>query len=363
MKVRVAVIGLGKMGLSHLSLMRVHPNVDLVGMCDPSRILISILEKNTSMPAFTDIDEMFRQAKPDAVVIATPSRHHESIVRTALVYGAHVFCEKPFSLSPIASEELSALAESKGVVNQVGYHYRFVAAFREMKRLLDAGAIGTVSHVLAEAYGPVVLRPKGMSWRSQKDEGGGCLYDYAAHPVNLLNWFFGTPSSVGGATISSIFSKDIEDEVYATLRYKNGPSAQLSVNWSDESLRKMTVKITAWGTEGKLYADRQECQVFLRSDAPELEGYTRGWNVRYTTDLTDPVWFYVRGEEYSAQLDYFVQSILAKRSENINSFRSATETDSVLTMLREDASGIPANHSRTLTKPSHRKGLLSRLLT
>ena len=134
---------------------------------------------------------MLKEASSEAVIVATPSQYHESIVRSALDQGIHVFLlRKPLCLDPAASESLSVLAESKGLVNQVGYHYRFVAAFQEMKRLLELGAIGTVSHVLAEANGPVVLRPKGSSWRTKKTEGGGCLYDYAAHPVNLLNWYF-----------------------------------------------------------------------------------------------------------------------------------------------------------------------------
>ena len=337
MKVRVAVVGLGKMGLSHLSMVRVHPNVDIVAICDTSKILLSIMEKQTGIACYSDVNQMMKETKPDAVVIATPSRHHESLVRLALESNAHVFCEKPFCLNWASSAELAALAESKGLINQIGYHYRFVAAFREMKRLLDLGAIGTVSHVLAEAYGPVVLRPKGKSWRSKKEEGGGCLYDYAAHPINLLGWFFGTPSSVSGTVMNTVFSDDTDDEVYGTMRFGSGPSAQISVNWSDESYRKMTVKVTAWGTAGKLYADRQEFHAFLRNESPQIDGYTKGWNLRYTTELTDPVWFYVRGEEYSAQLDYFIQCILAGRRENLNSFASAAETDRVLALMIDDA--------------------------
>ena len=94
------------------------------------------------------------------------------MTETALERGIHIFCEKPFSLDWKVSARLAALAEQKGLVNQAGYHYRFVGAFREVKRLLDLGAIGKVHHVLAEAYGPVVLRPKGMSWRTLKEEGG-----------------------------------------------------------------------------------------------------------------------------------------------------------------------------------------------
>jgi len=328
-------------------MVRVHPNVEIVAICDTSKILLSIMEKQTGIACYSDVHQMMKETKPDAVVIATPSRHHESLVRLALESNAHVFCEKPFSLNWAASNELASLAESKGLINQVGYHYRFVAAFREMKRLLDLGANGTVSHVLAEAYGPVVLRPKGKSWRTKKEEGGGCLYDYAAHPINLLSWFFGTPSAVSGTVMSTVFSDDTDDEVYGTMLFGKGPSAQISVNWSDESYRKMTVKITAWGTAGKLYADRQEFHAFLRNESPQIDGYTKGWNLRYTTDLTDPVWFYVRGEEYSAQLDYFIQCIVAGKRENVNSFASAAETDHVLALMIEDAtqgrvtSGVP----------------------
>ena len=66
-----------------------------------------------------------------------------------------------------------------------------------MKRLVDAGAIGRITHVLAEAYGPVVLKRQGSTWRTERTEGGGCLYDYAAHPINLVNWLL-RPAGAGG---------------------------------------------------------------------------------------------------------------------------------------------------------------------
>lgn len=351
--VRMAVVGLGKMGLSHLSMIRVHPEVELVGICDTSKYMLEVLEKNTGMATFTDYETMIQQARPDAVIIATPSRFHAGIVRDSLERGLHVFCEKPFCLNWSDSLALASLADSKGLVNQVGYHYRFVGAFQEVKRLLESGAIGTVSHVLAEAYGPVVLRQKGMLWRTQKEEGGGSLYDYAAHPVNLLNWFFGMPNNVSGTIMNSIFSKDTDDEVYSTIQYPGGPGVQLSVNWSDESYRKMSVKITAWGTAGRIYADRQECQVYLRNTVEPPPGYAHGWNIRYTTDLTRPVWFYVRGEEYSAQLDNFVRCIESGERMNLNSFASAAQTDLTLAMMLDNArsSAALASSTTNLTSP------------
>jgi predicted dehydrogenase len=133
--------------------------------------------------------------------------------------------------------------------------------------------------------------------------------------------------------LSSIFSKGVEDEVYASLRFGD-VSAQLSVNWSDSSQRKMTTQISVWGEHGKLYADRQELRGFF-TDAGQLpEGYERGWNVRYTTSLTKPVEFYIRGEEYSAQLEHFRDRIEGRTSQDVNSFADAAMTDSAIRLIR-----------------------------
>jgi predicted dehydrogenase len=340
--IKVAIVGLGKMGLSHQAIVKAHPDVDLVAMCDSSGYVLGVLEKYTGVKAYSDYEEMLDQAAPDAVVIATPSRMHASMVRTALQRGIHVFCEKPFTLSPADAEALSALAAEKGLVTQVGYHNRFVGAFREVKRLLDAGAIGRVTHVLGEAYGPVVLKAKGSTWRSKAEEGGGSLYDYAAHPIDLLTWYLGAPQAVGGTVLNSIFSREIDDEVYSTLYYPEGLTARVACNWSDESYRKMTTRITVWGTEGRITADRQECQTYLRDIATPPEGYQHGWNVRYTTELTEPVGYYLRGEEYSAQVEHFVERVQARRVEGENAFASAAVTDRVIALMKTDATKGPA---------------------
>lgn len=339
--IRVGVVGVGKMGLSHLSILGAHPDVQVGLVCDSSAYLTSILAKNTPFRCVRDYSELIApESRLDAIVIATPSKSHYSLVRAALERGIHVFCEKPLTLTAHDSADLVALAQQQGVVTQVGYHNRFVASFAEVKRLLDLGAIGRVTHARAEAYGPVVIRQQPMTWRSRKDEGGGSLYDYAAHPLDLLTWYFGQPQSASGTVLGKIFSAETDDEVYATLHYEDGVSAQLSVNWSDESYRKMATMMTLWGTKGRITADRQECQVYLRDPVSIPAGYDIGWNTRYTTDLTEPVWFYLRGEEYSAEVDYFVRSVaLARQSGEVrseNSFASAAMTDAAIDLLLRD---------------------------
>ena len=68
------------------------------------------------------------------------------------------------------------------------------------------------------------------------------------------------------------------------------------------------------------------------------------------------VWFYLRGEEYSAQIDYFVQSILQQRRDGTNSFRSALQADRVVSMILSEAGGVSA-----AVPAAAPKGLMSRI--
>lgn len=358
-KLRLGVVGLGKMGISHFSIANAHEATETV-ICDTSGYVLDAIAKYSGRPAYRDFDKMLDEADLDAVMIVTPSSSHAAMVRKALERGLHVFCEKPFCLDHRDAEALSALAREKGLVSQVGYHYRYVGAFQEMKRIVDSRALGEITHVLAEAYGPVILRPKGTTWRTNRAEGGGCLYDYAAHPINLLNWYFGEPSAASGTILNSIFSADTDDEVYSTLTWEDtGLSAHLSVNWSDESYRKMSTKITMTGTKGRLYADRQECQLYLREASPSLPGYGEGWNVRYTTDLTEEVAFYLRGEEYSAQIDDFIAAALAGQGAPASDFHSATATDRTIALMLADRDSAPTR-SRAAPLVQKKRGWFGR---
>ncbi|EWS55444.1 Glucose--fructose oxidoreductase precursor [Methylibium sp. T29] len=167
------MVGLGKMGLSHLAIVRAHPEVELVAACDTTTYLTDILTKYSNLKCYASFDEMLAKEQLDALLVATPSTLHAGMVGKALERGLHVFCEKPFVLDSKDGQKLVELADQKNLVTQVGYHYRFVGAFKEAARIVKSGALGKIHHVRAEAYGPVVLRQKGMTWRSAKNQAAG----------------------------------------------------------------------------------------------------------------------------------------------------------------------------------------------
>jgi len=109
----------------------------------------------------------------------------------------------------------------------------------------------------------------------------------------------------------------------------------LAVNWSDETHRKMCTSISIEGKKGKMVVDATELKIYLKEEN-KAENLEKGWNIKYITDLTPLVNFNLRGEEYSAQIDYFIDCIKNNRTENISSFKEALVTDSIIEVLIND---------------------------
>ncbi|MDN3686560.1 Gfo/Idh/MocA family protein [Cyclobacterium jeungdonense] len=334
--IRAGIIGLGKMGISHCAILGAHPDVNLVAVCDSSSLVIEAFNKHSRFKCFTDYRKMVAEMNLDCIVIASPTKFHAEMVHFALDHSLHVFCEKPFVLNPEDAEILATKAERKNLVNQVGYHNRFLGTFNEVKMLLNMQALGEVYHFSGESYGPVVLREKGSTWRSQKGQGGGCLYDYASHTINLIHYLLDKPVDVAGTQLKRIFSNDVEDAVYSSITLSNGLSGQLSVNWSDETHRKMNTQITVLGKKGKIIADATEVKIFLK-EANQLLDLKKGWTIKYLTELTSNVDFYLRGEEYSSQIDHFIKCITTAETNNKSSFRTASYTDQLIAKLITDS--------------------------
>jgi predicted dehydrogenase len=333
---KIALIGAGKMGLSHLAILGGYADADIVGVCDTSKMVTDFLTKQGGFNCFSDYKKMITETKPDAVVVAVPTKFHYTIIKDLLENGIHVFAEKPFCLTYEQSEELVKLAALKNVVNQVGYHNKFIGTFREVKRIAQSGALGEIYHFIGESYGPVVLKKKADTWRSDPAEGGGCLLDYASHVIDLLNDIVSPIQSAKGTLLKSVYSGQVEDAVYSLVETQSGQSGLLSVNWSDDTHRKMSTSITLVGTKGKLISDANELKVFFREENA-LDKYVKGWNVKYITDLQEGVDFYLRGEEYSSQLDYFVKACERKVPNTINNFASAANTDKAISIIRKNS--------------------------
>ncbi|OEU47757.1 MAG: hypothetical protein BA866_00145, partial [Desulfobulbaceae bacterium S5133MH15] len=226
---RAGFIGFGRMGITHFSILNTHPLVEIVAVCDQSSTMLNMLKKYVGVDSYSDYRKMISEAGLDFVVISTPTDSHSEIIRVAMDNNLHTFSEKPFALNGAEGQNTLTHLEGKALVNQVGYVNRFNEVFIEVKRLIDTEVIGEVRNFSSEMYGATVLKDSKASWRGKRNTGGGCMYEFASHCIDLVLYLLGQPDKVVGSIMQSIYSSDVEDLVSSTFVYNNGYTGTIMV--------------------------------------------------------------------------------------------------------------------------------------
>ena len=306
---RLGIIGAGRMGITHFSIANAHDDARVVGVADPSKLVTTMLGKYTGIGTYKDYRGLLKGEQLDAVLVCTPPALNPEILEAVLEARLHAFVEKPFLLSAADGTRFAHAFDAAGLVNQVGYVNRRNDLFTKAKSFVEQGLIGRPLRFRSEMFSPTIIRDPGdAGWRSTHANGGGAVYEMASHALDLIAYVFGAPDRVGGASLTSVFSKQVEDVVSSSLFYDSGLADTVYVNWSDASFRKPTNKFEVFGDAGKLQVDQHGMKVHL-STANEANGLKQGWNEIYITDVFSPVPFYVRGIEYTAQLYDFIAAI------------------------------------------------------
>lgn len=335
--VKIGIIGFGRMGITHYSIINSHPEVKIEAVVDTSTTVLSLINKYLDgIRTYTDYNKLFEEEYLDAVIISAPPLVHSPIATKAAEKGIHIFCEKPFTINKKKASELATIFEKKELINQVGYVNRFNDIFKTVKKYLDKDVIGKVIRFKSEMYSRTITKSQeGKTWRDSREKGGGALFEVASHAIDLVNFLIGKPDKVTGSCLTSIFSKNVEDAVNATFLYKNGTSGTLNVNWSDESFRKPTNKIEIFGSNGKILADQHGIKYFMKKSSPE-NNLREGWNSIYITDVFKPVPFYVRGNEFTDQIYHFIDCINKKEKRCNCTISDATDTLEVIEAIIND---------------------------
>jgi predicted dehydrogenase len=311
-KLKIAIIGMGRMGLTHYAIINSHPDVEIESVSDSSALMLTMLRKHLQAKTFTDYTEMLKQTKPDAVLVCTPPMLNYEIIQEAAKKNIPVFVEKPFTLQLPQASELTRIYVDKKLVNQVGYVSRFNDVFIKTKEFITNNIIGKIIRFKSEAFSCTITKSDGnSSWRSSHESGGGAVFEMASHAIDLINFLIGKPDKITGSSLNYIYSSKVEDAACSTFLYKNGITGILNINWSDPSYRKPAYTIEIFGSLGRILADQYSLKIFLNKENKQ-SGLQQGWNTFYITDLIKPVPFYVRGNEFTAQLYHFVDCVKNK---------------------------------------------------
>jgi predicted dehydrogenase len=113
---RGGIIGFGRMGITHFSILNSHPDVRIVSICDTHALVRNSAQKYLGVEAYEDFHRMFDEMGLHFVVAATPTASHRETVRSALAHNLHVFVEKPFALDAEEGRALVSMAEQSRLV-------------------------------------------------------------------------------------------------------------------------------------------------------------------------------------------------------------------------------------------------------
>ena len=337
--VRAAIIGVGRMGLTHLSILGGHPFLKVTAAADGKSLITHAISKyRTDIKLYDDYQKMLQNEALDAVLIATPPEMHGPMIAAAMERNLSIFVEKPFTLDAAEARRFAQLsAAQRTSFHQVGYVARFGDVYLKVKELLQRGILGRTVNFQVEMHGCTVLKKEnGAGWRGDRKTGGGCLNEFGSHAVDMVVNLFGKPSKVAGTRLVSIYSEHVEDLVSSTLIYNNGVIGNFLANWSEPSYRKPVMKTTILGDEGMIQADFYGLKVFMNKENPH---FNKGWNTLNLPDLMQPVPFYVRGAEFTRELYAFAEGARNPEMPNGCSFVDGAVTQEVIKMIFANADG------------------------
>ena len=143
-RLRIAGIGAGYFSRFHLEGWRDAPGAEVVAWCDQDPAKAQMLAGEFGIPrTFADAVAMLDSVRPNLVDIVTPPPSHAALVALAHARGIPTICQKPVTPSWTESVALAAAADTSGVLCVIHENFRFQPWYREAKRLLAAGALGT----------------------------------------------------------------------------------------------------------------------------------------------------------------------------------------------------------------------------
>lgn len=227
---KYALIGCGRIATNHIKAV-LNNHLEFAAVCDtvPEQMEALLakhgLEKDSSIARYTDYKKMIEEVQPTLVGIATESGVHAEIALFCIDHGVNCIIEKPIAMNMDDADEIVRRSEENHVKVAACHQNRFNLAVQEMRKALEAGRFGKLSH------GSIHVRwnrnegyYNQASWRGKWASDGGALMNQCIHGIDLLRWMFGDEvEEVYGVTRQQFHHYlEAEDIGMAVVKFKNG---------------------------------------------------------------------------------------------------------------------------------------------
>jgi len=185
---------------------------------------------------YTDWRDMLKDDRVQLFDNGGPNDAHAEPCIAAAEAGKHILCEKPLGRTAEESKTMLDAVQKAGVKHMVAFNYRFVPAIRQIRKLIESGALGQIYHFRAVYLQEWIMPHYGtpLIWRLQKDQAGsGALGDLGAHIIDLGRYLVGEMKSVSAMTKTFIPERpkldgtgmgkvDVDDAFAAVVEFENG---------------------------------------------------------------------------------------------------------------------------------------------
>jgi len=253
-KVRWGLIGCGDIAKKRVApALRDSPRSELVAVSRAKADLAEAFAKQFGAGKwYADWRDMLRDSEIDAIYIATPVHLHAPQTIAAAEAGKHVLCEKPMALNVAECDEMIAASEANNVKLGIAYYRHFYPVVRRMKEVLEVGEIGTPVVVQINAFewfNPELDHSR--SWLIKKDvAGGGPMFDFGCHRIEVLQNIFGGIDEVKASTTNVLFDRGVEDTAAALFHFAQGANGVLTVS---HAAHEPQDTLDVFGSRGSIY--------------------------------------------------------------------------------------------------------------
>ena len=239
-KVRVGIIGIGNMGMSHINNFAggKMPEVDITCVADiDEKKFPRAQEKIPGVVCFNTATELINSGLCDAVLIATPHYDHPPIGIEALNAGLHVMSEKPAGVYTKQVNELIEVSEKSDKTYAIMFNQRTNCIYRKVKEIVASGEYGEikrVSWIITDWYRTQAYYNSG-GWRATwAGEGGGVMLNQCPHQLDLWQWICGMPAKVKAICHEGKWHNiEVEDDVSIYVEYPNGATGTFITTTGD----------------------------------------------------------------------------------------------------------------------------------
>ena len=272
-RLKYGIIGTGGIAQTYSQAFRTNECGTLAAVTDIRRDAAEAFAEPFHAKVFTDHTAMVEEAKPDAVIIATPPNTHADIAVALMQKGIHVLCEKPLCISPAEARRMIETAETTGVTFTMASKFRYVDDVIKAKAMLASGALGEVIQFENAFTAKVDMSGR---WNSTPSiSGGGVLMDNGTHSVDIIRYFLGPISDVLAIETGATQGLKVDENVRKLARTANGVVASVDLTWGIN--KELPYFISIYGTQGTLHIGWRESKYKLNS-SPEWTMFGSGYD-------------------------------------------------------------------------------------